>query len=80
MEQAVESIFNPATLALMIPLMAILCWGVISSIKAYRGMPDTDEIPHLKAEMEKLRARVDQLERAQPGMRQDAFIGSRPGS
>jgi hypothetical protein len=43
-------------------------------------MPDSDELPHRKAELEKLLTRVEQLELAPPGMRQDTFTESRPAS
>jgi cell division protein FtsB len=80
MEQVVDRVFNPAVAWVLIPLTAILCWGLINSVRAFRGTPeDAEELGQLKAEVEQLRARVEQLERAQSGFRQDAFTG-RPGS
>ena len=56
-----EKFLDPAVLALSIPLLAVLMWGLTSVIRAIRG--DSEEFAECKEELEKRRARVDELER-----------------
>jgi hypothetical protein len=53
---------HPAILALAIPILVILFWGLKGMARAMRGEPEDFE--NWKAELENLRARVEALERA----------------
>ncbi len=52
---------RPEILALSIPVLAVLFWGLKSVIHAMSGRPDDFEA--WQRELEQLRARVDELER-----------------
>ena len=57
-----ERILDPGVLALSIPVLAVLLWGLTSVIRALRG--DPEDFEEWKKELDELRARVDELERA----------------
>ena len=57
-----DRILQPEVLALSIPIVAILVWGLKSIISALTGHPDDFE--NWKQELENLRTRVDRLEEA----------------
>ena len=57
-----DRILKPEILALSIPIVAILVWGLKSIISALAGQPDNFE--NWKQELENLRTRVDCLEEA----------------
>lgn len=53
---------RPEVLALSIPVLAVLFWGLKSVIQAMTGQPD--DFDAWKREVEDLRTRVEKLERA----------------
>ena len=53
---------RPEVLALSIPVLAVLFWGLKSVIRAMNGQPDDFDL--WKREVEDLRTRVEELERA----------------
>jgi hypothetical protein len=53
---------RPEVLALSIPVLAVLFWGLKSVIQAMTGQPD--DFDAWKREVEDLRNRVEELERA----------------
>ena len=55
-------ILRPEVLALSIPVLAVLFWGLKSVIRAMNGQPD--DFDAWKREVEDLRNRVEELERA----------------
>jgi len=55
-------VLRPEILALSIPVLAVLFWGLKSVIRAMSGTPD--DFDAWKREVEELRSRVDGLERA----------------
>jgi hypothetical protein len=56
---------RPEVLALSIPVLAVLFWGLKSVIQAMTGQPE--DFDAWKREVEDLRNRVDELERAKQG-------------
>ena len=59
----IEKMLNPAIVWVWIPLVAILVFGAARIIRALRGEPEDFE--EWKAELKKLKERVDKLEQAQ---------------
>ena len=53
---------RPEVLALSIPVLAVLFWGLKSVIRAMNGQPDDFDV--WKRELVELRSRVEDLERA----------------
>jgi hypothetical protein len=53
---------RPEVLALSIPVLVVLFWGLKSVIQAMTGQPD--DFDAWKREVEDLRTRVEELERA----------------
>ena len=64
-----DRILTPEILALSIPIVAILVWGLKSIVSAMVGRPEDFE--NWKQELEGLRARVDRLEETMRTTRQD---------
>ena len=62
MDWFLDRFLRPEVLALSIPILAVLLWGLSSIISSLRGQPDDFE--NWKQELENLRARVDRLEEA----------------
>ena len=62
---------KPEVLALSIPVLAVLFWGLSSVIRAMTGQPD--DFDEWKRELEDLRTRVEQLERAKQESDKAAF-------
>jgi len=54
-------VLRPEVLALSIPVLAVLFWGLKSVIRAMNGQPD--DFDAWKREVEDLRTRVEELER-----------------
>jgi len=63
MEHILDKILEPAVVWVVIPVLAIIFWGLTSIIEAIRGK--SGEPPEWQAELQKLRERVEALERAQ---------------
>lgn len=57
----VDKLLDPAVLALCIPVLAVLLWGLAAVLHAIRGEPE--ELEDLKTELQELRSRVDLLEK-----------------
>jgi hypothetical protein len=63
MEQFLDKLLEPTVVWVVIPVLAILFWGLTSVIEALRGK--SGESAEWQAEMQKLRDRVEALEKAQ---------------
>ena len=63
MERILEKILEPAVVWVVIPVLAIIFWGLTSIIEALRGKPR--EPAEWQADLQQLRDRVEKLERAQ---------------
>ena len=61
MPQFLDRLLDPAVVWVLIPLTAIVFCGVNATIRSLRGVPKPSE--DWKAEIEDLRARIDDLER-----------------
>ena len=62
MDWYLDRILRPEILALSIPVLAVLLWGLRSIVLALRGQPDLEDFENWKQELVNLRARVDLLE------------------
>jgi hypothetical protein len=75
MEQVLDRILNPAIAWILIPLVALIFWGLGNIIRALRGVPvDMEEV---QADLHDLRKRVEQLERGRGASEQDKVTVSR---
>ena len=63
MEQFLDKLLEPTVVWVVIPVLAILFWGLTSMIEALRGK--SGEPAEWQAELQKLRERVEALEKAQ---------------
>jgi CHASE3 domain sensor protein len=63
MPQFLDRLLDPSVVWVLIPLTAIVFWGVNATIRSLRGVPKASD--DWKAEVDDLRARVDELERRQ---------------
>jgi hypothetical protein len=61
MPQFLDRLLDPAVVWVLIPLTAIFFCGINATIRSLRGVPKPSE--DWKAEIEDLRARIDDLER-----------------
>jgi hypothetical protein len=68
MERIIEKVLDPAVVWVLVPIFAILVWGLNRMLLSLRGVPQDAE--ELKIELRQLRARVDELEQAQQRLRQ----------
>jgi hypothetical protein len=64
MERILEKLLDPAVVWIIIPVLAILFWGLRSMVQAVRGNPQ--ELETLQAEVRDLSERVEKLERLIP--------------
>ena len=65
-----DKLLNPTVIWVVIPVLAIFFWGLSSVIRALRGEPEAkDESEAWRVEVQQLRARIEELERAQQSMR-----------
>ena len=61
-----DRLLSPGVVWVTIPILAIFFWGLASVIRAIRGEPEAKDEPEAwRAEVQQLRARVEELERAQ---------------
>ncbi len=65
MDRVLEKLLDPSVVWVLIPILAIVAWGAIGVARSLRGSPDGGE--DLRAELDQLRARVEELERARSG-------------
>ena len=66
MERILEKLLDPAVVWVLIPLVAIVFWGVSSVMRAHRGgSRESEELEQTKAELKALRVRVEALENGQ---------------
>lgn len=63
MERILDKILEPAVVWVVIPVLAIIFWGLTSIIEAIRGKSGEPE--EWQAELQKLQSRIETLERAQ---------------
>jgi hypothetical protein len=77
MDRAIDSLFRTENIWVLIPLLGIVCGTLLGLIKLLRPAPDVSGVEELRAEVAKLRERVEKLERQnfQPG----TFTPGRPG-
>jgi len=61
MDRIVEKLLDPSVSWILIPILAILFWGLTSLVRAMRGHPH--EFETWKNELQDLHDRVDKLER-----------------
>ena len=65
-----DKLLNPAVIWVVIPVLAIFFWGLSSVIRALHGEPEAKDEPDAwRSEVQKLRARVEELERSQHSQR-----------
>jgi hypothetical protein len=75
MEQILDRVLNPAVAWVLIPLAALVFWGLGNIIRALRGVPgDMEEV---QAELHDLRTRVEQLERERRALDSEKVTVSR---
>ena len=60
--EIVDKILNPAIVWVFIPILAILVWGITSTIRALRGEPEDFE--EWKKELKDVQSRLAKLEQA----------------
>jgi hypothetical protein len=79
MPQFLDRLLDPSVVWVLIPLMAILFWGVNATIRSLRRVPPSSE--DWKADVDDLRARVDELERRRgtPSNSDDRIASRRVG-
>jgi hypothetical protein len=66
MDSIIDKLLKPEIVWVLIPISAIILFGLSSVIRALRGVPEQhDDVEQWKTEVQQLRQRVDALERAQ---------------